>query len=105
MPALPSNHSSIQEHKDNSHEDDRNNTRLAAELGVEQVAQGEPGRLLEEHRGWDTDKSAQDTSTTQDLRSTTSQAGSRATHETSVHRAKRRYRVRESDRCGHAKQA
>lgn len=66
-PVLLSNHLDTQQHRDSSREDGRNNTRLGAEPGVEQVVQGEPGQLSEAHRDWDRDKWAQDTSTMRDL--------------------------------------
>ena len=49
--ALLSNHSNTREHRDNSPQGDRSNTKLGEELGVEQLVQVEPGQLLEEHRG------------------------------------------------------
>jgi hypothetical protein len=102
LPELSSNRWRIQEHRDSSLQAGRNSTRSGVELGVEQVVQGEPGQLPEEHRGWDRDKSAQDTSTIQDLRSTTNRADSRAIRDTSALRAKRRYRVHGNGRCRHA---
>jgi hypothetical protein len=101
---LLSNRWRTQEHKDNSPQGDRNSTRSAEGIGVVGERE-EPGQLREECRGLDRDKPVQDTSTIHRPRSTTSRADSRATHETSVLRARRRYRVHENGRCVHAMRA
>ena len=103
-PELLSTRWRILEHKGNSPRGDRNNTKLAASFAVAQEGKRGPAQLPEECRGRDKDRSAWDTSTMQDLRSTTNQAESRAIRETSVHRAKRQYRAHENDRCRRAKQ-
>lgn len=77
-PELLSNRWRNLEHKDNSPQDDRNNTKLAASFAVAREGKREPAQLPEECRRRDKDISAQDTSTMQDLRSTTNQAESRA---------------------------
>ena len=92
------------ERKDNSPQDDRNNTKLAASFAVAQEGKRGPAQLPEECRGRDKDRSAPDTSTMQDLRSTTNQAEPRAIRETTTHHAKRRYRAHENDRSRRAKQ-
>jgi len=103
-PELLSNRWRTLEHKDNSPQDDRNNTKLAASFAV--VREGKRGlaQLSEGCRARDKDRSAQDTSTMQDLRSTTNQAESRAIRETIARRAKQLCRAHENDRCRRAKQ-
>ena len=103
-PELLSNRWRTLEHKDNSPQDDRNNTKLAASFAVAREGKRGLAQLPEGCRRRDKDRSAQDTSTMQDLRSTTNQAESRAIRETSAHRAKQRCRAHENDRCRRAKQ-
>src|SRR5262249_29460624 len=92
------------EHKDNSPQGDRNSTKLAASFAVAQVGKREPAQPPEACRRRDKDRSAQDTSTMRDLRSTTNQAEARAIRETSARRAKRRCRAHENDRFRRATQ-
>ena len=103
-PELLSNRWHTLEHKDNSPQDDRNNTKLAASFAVAREGKQGLAQLPEGCRALDKDRSAQDTSTMQDLRSTTNQAESRAIRETSARRAKRRCRAHENDRFRRAKQ-
>ena len=103
-PELLSNRWHTLEHKDNSPQGDRNSTKLAASFAVAQEGKREPAQLPEACRRRDKDISATDTSTMQDLRSTTNQAESRAIRETSARRAKRRCRAHENDRFRRAKQ-
>lgn len=103
FPAQPSNRYRIQEHKDNSPEGDRNNTKLEARPGVEQEAKREPGQLPEEYKGSDRDRQEPDTNTMRDPQSTTNRSDFHAIRETSAHRAKRRYRAHENVRYHRAK--
>jgi len=96
LPGQPSNRYRIQEHKDNSPEGDRNNTKLEARPGIEQEAKGEPGQLPEEYKGLDKDRPGSDTNTMRDPQSTTNRADFHAIRETSARRAKRRYRAHEN---------
>ena len=103
-PELLSNRWRTLERKDNSPQGYRNSTKLAANFAVAREGKREPAQLPEACRRRDKDRSAQDTSTMRDLRSTTNQAEARAIRETSARRAKRRCRAHENDRCRRAKQ-
>ena len=103
-PELLSNRWHTLEHKDNSPQGDRNSTKLAASFAVAEEGKREPAQLPEACRRRDKDRSALDTSTMRDLRSTTNQSDYRASRETSGRRAKRRCRVHGNVRCRRAKQ-
>src|SRR5262249_13730195 len=90
--------------EDGGREGDGNNAKWGARFAVAGEGKGGLAQLPEGCRRRDKDRSAQDTSTMQDLRSTTNQAESRAIRETSAHRAKQRCRAHENDRCRRAKQ-
>jgi len=98
-PGRFSNRWHTREHKDSSPQGDHNSTKFAATFGVVEAGTREPEQLPEECRHLDKDKPAPDTNTMRHLRSTTSRAEARASRETSVLRAKRRYRAHESRRA------
>src|SRR4029434_8577182 len=103
FPAQPSNRYRIQEHKDNSPEDDRSSTKLEARRGVEQEAKREPGQLPEEYKGSDRDRQEPDTNTMRDPPFTTNRSDSPPIREHSGGPAKRRYRAHENVRYRRAK--
>jgi hypothetical protein len=88
LPGRLSNRWRTQEHKDSSPEGDHNSTKFAATFGVVEAGTREPEQLPEECRDLDKDKPAPDTNTIRHLRSTTSPAASRASHDTNALRAK-----------------
>jgi len=102
LPGLPSNRWRTQEHKDNSPQGDRNNTRSGEGIGVVGERE-EPGQLRAECRGSDRDRLEPDTNTMRDPQSTTNRSDSHAIRETSARPAKRRYRAHENVRYRRAK--